>query len=175
MQCFRHCSNKAAPDTFLQLHKQLNMIHLAQSWQAWPASHFRWQYVSSVLVIDHTAYGSDCKKQPRMAMRGATFSAKLTALTWSMSTGQMRLFSLLYFWHSVAPFSSASFTRPSMKLALLSLITGVMAQSSCKHHKWVLPATLPHSPMPMCNASWLARRSHKKQPSPVTLQVSQYC
>jgi len=42
----------------------------------------------------------------------------------------MRLFSLLYSWHSVAPFDSASFTRPSMKSALLLLTTGTMAASS---------------------------------------------
>ena len=42
----------------------------------------------------------------------------------------MRLFSLLYSWHSVAPFASASFTRPSMKSALLLLTTGTMAASS---------------------------------------------
>ncbi len=28
----------------------------------------------------------------------------LTAVTWSIRTGQMRLLSLLNFWHSVAPF-----------------------------------------------------------------------
>lgn len=57
---------------------------------------------------------------------------QLTALTWSRRRGQMRLFSRLYFWQRVAPFFSASFTNPSMKLALLSLITGVMAASSCR-------------------------------------------
>ena len=52
-------------------------------------------------------------------------------MTLSMSTGQMRLPSRLYFCISFAPLDSASITRPSMKLADESLTTGVMVQLSC--------------------------------------------
>ena len=45
----------------------------------------------------------------------------------------MRFFSRLYAWHIVAPLDSASFTRPSIKLALVSLMTGVMDALSCTH------------------------------------------
>ena len=43
----------------------------------------------------------------------------------------MRFPSRRYFCSSFAPFSSQSLTRPSMKSALLLLITGVMVQLSC--------------------------------------------
>ncbi len=84
----------------------------------------------------HRCRGTDTEAQMHRLKRKAWGRMGLTAVTWSIRTGQMRLLSLLYFWHSVAPFCSASFTRPSMKLALLSLITGVMAQSSCTSHKY---------------------------------------
>ena len=54
----------------------------------------------------------------------------------------MRFPSRRYFCSSLAPFSSQSLTRPSMKSALLLLITGVMVQLSCSR----IPATLRSKP-----------------------------
>ena len=62
-----------------------------------------------------------------------------TRVTLSISSGQIRLPSRLYACSSLAPLSSAFFTRPSMKSALLLLITGVIAALSCSPSGCVSP------------------------------------
>lgn len=54
----------------------------------------------------------------------------------------MRFPSRRYFCSSLAPFSSQSLTRPSMKSALLLLITGVIVQLSCSATIKFKPALL---------------------------------
>ena len=65
-----------------------------------------------------------------MGPKGSSQAILMSGRTWSSSNGQMRLPSLLYSWQKVAPFSFASITRPSMKLAEDSVTTGVISQSS---------------------------------------------
>ena len=67
----------------------------------------------------------------------------------------MRLFSLLYSWHSVAPFASASFTRPSMKSALLLLTTGTIAASSSG-----MPTVSFAIPAFTCSATHIVSMNH---------------
>lgn len=62
--------------------------------------------------------------------KGSSHAILMSGRTWSSSNGHIRLPSLLYSWQKVAPFSFASITRPSMKLAEDSVTTGVISESS---------------------------------------------
>jgi len=65
----------------------------------------------------------------KIGPNGSSHAILISGLTLSNNTGQMRLPSLLYCWQKVAPFSLASITSPSMKLADDSVTTGVISQS----------------------------------------------
>mmetsp|Transcript_6853 Transcript_6853/g.25905 ORF Transcript_6853/g.25905 Transcript_6853/m.25905 type:complete len:202 (-) Transcript_6853:799-1404(-) len=60
--------------------------------------------------------------------KGSSQASRISAVTWSTSTGHTRLSSRRHGWQSVAPFSTESFTRASTKSALFLLTKAVTSQ-----------------------------------------------